>query len=89
MWMLSQTKKMLTNGQLTFTIDKWNDENNKDHYYIMLNDSSVASYSTKKICEYVLILLADFLNENEKHCFKFPSEEQIKEIIKNDIKKNN
>ena len=84
MWMLSQNKKMLTNGQLTFIIDYYVDENNKKEYYIMLNDFSVAKYSTYKFAEYVLIKLVEYLNKSENKAFKFPNEEQVLEMIKND-----
>ena len=84
LWILSQNKKLLTNGQLIFYIEEYVDENNKKEFHVMLKEVSVAKYSSKKMCQFVLVKLVDYLNQNENKAFKFPTEEQVMEMIKND-----
>lgn len=86
MWILSQQKDMLTDGNLYFILYPIDIENNGG-YHIMLHNVPVASYTKRNIAIFVLVMLANYLNESDKNSFKFPSEEQAKEMMKQCTKK--
>lgn len=80
MWILSQNKKMLTNGIISFKVVSDVDENFQHKYYIILknletkSESIVATYLNDINAYNSLIDLSNFFNKKENNCFKFPQD---------------
>lgn len=87
-WKINKSNKVISNGQLSFTIDKVKNENNKKEYGIFLSGILIASYSKEIFCIEVIKLLFDYLNNNPNITFKFPCEDNLRELIKNGSNKN-
>ena len=89
MWILSQSKKALTNGNIIFYVSAENDES-KTEYSIkfknIISEESfkLGTYSSLENCEIVLKIILDGIKKNLLD-FILPTNEKV-EAVKNDKK---